>query len=300
MLLTIFMEFEMQIKSKIKLLAAAVSMTLGLGAQAALIKTDNIAVVGEGTGVGNLVLSMIDLTANKSLVFNTGLTAAGFNAQASSNFSVAIGAGDLAKLNTFLGAATDKTKVKWNISAIDNRVEFSPGGDVLWNPNGFQFTAPVGTTVAQTLAGGPTTGDAVNFGVMTNMALDYFNLHNALTGANSLAGANNVTVVAADGPQGFTTRNWGNLDNSLNFSTLGGLGGSLSYFFFHSTGINDNTGLGRVGSDKYVGNWTLDFSAAAGTTLNYTVPAAVPVPPAMLLMGSAIAGLGALRRRKTA
>ncbi|MCC6706436.1 MAG: hypothetical protein IT492_02650 [Gammaproteobacteria bacterium] len=289
----------MTMKTQLKLLAAAVGMTLGLGAQAALIKTDNIATVGEGAGVGNLVLSMIDLTANKSLVFNTGLTADSFNAQSNANFSVAIQAADLAKLNTFLGGAADKTKVKWNISAIDNRIDFSPGGDVLWSPNGFQFTAPVGTTVAQTLAGGPTTGDAVNFGVMTNMALDYFNLHNALTGANSLNGANNVTVVAADGPQGFTTRNWGNLDNSLNFTTVGELGSSLSYFFFHSTGINEDTGLGKVGSDKYAGNWTLNFDAN-GTSLAYSVPAAVPVPPALLLMGSAVAGLGALRRRKSA
>lgn len=289
----------MKMKTQLKLLAAAVGMTLGLGAQAALIKTDNIATVGEGTGVGNLVLSMIDLTANKSLVFNTGLTADSFNAQSNANFSVAIQAADLAKLNTFLGDAADKTKVKWNVSAIDNRIDFSAGGDVLWSPNGFQFTAPVGTTVAQTLAGGPTTGDAVNFGVMTNMALDYFNLHNALTGANSLNGANNVTVVAADGPQGFTTRNWGNLDNSLQFSTLGELGGSLSYFFFHSTGINDDTGLGKVGSDMYAGKWTLNFDAN-GTSLAYSVPAAVPVPPALLLMGSAVTGLGALRRRKSA
>ncbi len=54
-----------------------------------------------------------------------------------------------------------------------------------------------------------------------------------------------------------------------------------------------------MGSDKYAGNWTLNFDAN-GTSLAYSVPAAVPVPPALLLMGSAVAGLGALRRRKSA
>lgn len=289
----------MQMKTQLKALAAAVSMTLGLGAQAALISNDNIANVGLGTGAGSLVLAMVDLTANKSLVFNTGLSADSFNGQAGSSFNVAIQAGDLAKLNAFLGGAADPAKVKWNISAIDNRVDFTDGGDVLWSPNGFQTTAAVGTTAAQVLANGPTTGDAINTGVMTNMANDYFNLQNALTGANSLVGANNVTVVAADGPQGFTTRNWGSLDLGVRFDTLGVLGGSLDYFFVHGTGVNDDTGLGKVGVDKYAGKWSLNFGAQ-GTSLAYTVPAAVPVPPALLLMGSAVAGLGALRRRKSA
>ena len=45
--------------------------------------------------------------------FNTGLTAAGFDAQAAASFNVAIAGADLAKLNTFIGGVTNLNPVSY-------------------------------------------------------------------------------------------------------------------------------------------------------------------------------------------
>lgn len=87
----------MQMTHTLKALAAAVSMTLALSAQAAPISSDQInfgSNVGGGTGAGSLVLAMVDAANGKSLVFNTGLTVASFNAQSTTSFDVSIAAAD--------------------------------------------------------------------------------------------------------------------------------------------------------------------------------------------------------------
>ncbi len=288
----------MQMTTQLKAIALAVGMTLGLGAQAAQISSDQLNLgsnVGGGTGAGSLVLAMIDAAAGRSLVFNTGLTAAGFDAQSTASFNVAIQAADRTKLNTFIGGVTNLSTFRWNIAAIDNRVSDLNGnvGGPFWDSYGFQSTAKVGTAI--TPANGPDSADPAITTTLTKANV-FFNAQNSATG-NPLATGNVVVTTNAASPSAFAG-NWGsNIANSGSFNNTGLLGDSLSYFFYH--GVGADPGLGQVASDKYKGKWSLNFSAAQGTALSYTVPvAAVPVPPAVLLMGSAVAGLAAVRRRK--
>ena len=286
----------MQMTTKLNVIAAAVGLALSVGAQAAQIKTDAFnagANVGGGTGAGNLVLAMFDSTGTRSAVFNTGLTAKTFNAASAASFNVTIASADLTKLNNFI-AASPAAGFRWNIVALDNRLIDLPGdnGGPFWDPYGFQSTAAVGTVISK--ANGPNSADQGITGALTNID-SYFSAQNTKTG-NPL-GNSNVAVTAPDqGPSKFVG-NWGaNLGGSTQINNLGKLGNSLAYYFFH--GVGADSGLGQVASNKYAGNWKLDFKAGK-TSLAYTVPVStIPVPPAALLMGSAIAGLIASRRRQ--
>ncbi len=288
----------MQMTTQLKAIAVAVGMTLGLGAQAAPISSDLINLgsnVGGGSGAGSLVLAMIDAANGKSLVFNTGLNATSFNDQAGASFNVAVATADLTKLNTFISGVADLTQFRWNIAAIDNRwAEFDQDGNPFWDSYGFQTTAAVGTVVST--ANGP---DSAEPGITNSLkkANVFFNAQNSITG-NPLATGNVALTNGTNAPSAFAG-NWGNnFGGSTKLNNAGLLGQSLDYYFFHGVGVDP--GLDQVGSDKYRGQWKLDFSGAAGTSLSYTVaPAPVPVPPALLVMGSGVIGLLATRRRKT-
>ena len=288
----------MQMTTKLKAITVAVGMTLGLSAQAAQISSDLFKLgsnVGGGSGAGSLVLAMVDAANGKSLVFNTGLSAASFSAQAAASFNVAIQAADLTKLNTFIGGVGDLTRFRWNIAAIDNRVSDINGeaGGPFWDSYGFQTTAAVGTAITTSNAPDSADPGITNALVKANV---FFNAQNSATG-NPLASGNVVVTNGTSSPSSFAG-NWGNnIANSGTFNNTGLLGNALDYFFFH--GIGNDPGLNQVESDKFSGQWKLDFSGPAGTTLAYNVaPAPVPVPPALLLMGSGVVGLLTVRRRK--
>jgi len=288
----------MNMTTNLKAIALAVGMTLGLGAQAAQISSDQLNLgsnVGGGSGAGSLVLAMVDAANGRSLVFNTGLTAAGFNVQAASSFNVAIAAADLTKLNTFIGGVTNLTQFHWNIAAIDNRVSDINGesGGPFWDGYGFQTTAAVGTAISPANAPDSADPGITNALVKANV---FFSAQNTATG-NPLATGNVVVTNGTSSPSAFAG-NWGNnIANSGSFNNTGLLGDSLDYFFFHGVGVDP--GLNQVQSNQYLGKWTLNFDAAAGTALSYNVaPAPVPVPPALLLMGSGVISLLAARRRQ--
>ena len=84
-------------------------------------------------------------------------------------------------------------------------------------------------------------------------------------------------------------------DGGANFASLGALGQSLPFFAFFA----DQSGNGFFEGDftKFAGSWTLAFEAGAAS-LKYTVPAPIPVPAAVWLLGSAMAGLASIARRR--
>ena len=284
----------MQMTHKLKALAAAVTLTFALGAQAAKINTDQFPNLGSGDGSGNLVLAMLDAASGKSAVFNTRLTVDNFNAQAAGSFNVSIAAADLNALNNFIGGVTDQTRFRWNLAAISNVITDLNGdaGGPFWDGFGFQTTAAVGTAI--TTATGPNSADQAIAGVLSSAEV-FFSAQNSMTGnplaTGNVAVTNTQTVTSAFD---FSWRT--NLGGSINsFNNTGLLGQSLDYFFYSGLGSD----VGQVQSNKYAGKWTLNFAPGAGTSLSYNVaPAPIPVPAAVWMLGSGIAGLIATRRRK--
>ncbi len=284
----------MQMTHTLKALAAAVSMTFALGAQAAPINTDNVGNgLGSGTGAGSLVLAMFDRGNNRSAVFNTGLSATSFNTQAANSFNVAIAGTDLTNLNTFLGGVTNLGGFQWNIVAISHAVT-DPEGDLggpFWDEYGFQTTVKPGTVFS-----GPNTAHQ-GITVALGAAATWFSNQNSLPG-NPLAAGNVAVTTNPASPSYFDQQYKTNIDGAGDFNNAGMLGESLPYFFHHGVGVNFNV-VGQVASTKYPGEWKLDYSAGAGTSLSYNV-APIPVPAAVWMLGSGIAGLIATRRRKAA
>ena len=285
----------MQMTHTLKALAAAVTMTFALGAQAAPINTDQIGNLGAGTGVGNLVLAMYDAANARSAVFNTRITANGFNAQAANSFNVTIAAADLNNLNGFLGGVTNLAQFRWNIVAgvpVITDLNGEAGGP-FWDSFGFQSTAAPGTAI--TTANGPNSVDPFVFEALSSIGV-FFSAQNSLTG-NPLA-TGNVGVTNGVTTTSAFLQSWrNNINGAGGFNNTGMLGESLGYFFYG--GLGTDVGLGQVASTKYPGEWKLDYSVAAGTSLSYNV-APIPVPAAVWMLGSGIAGLIATRRRKAA
>ena len=288
----------MQMTHTLKALAAAVTMTFALGAQAAPINTDQIGNLGAGTGVGHLVLAMYDAGNARSAVFNTRITANGFNAQAANSFNVTIAAADRNSLNTFLGGVTNLAQFRWNVVAgvpVITDLDGLAGGP-FWDSFGFQSTAAPGTAI--TTAGptsGPNSVDPAIFEALSAVSV-FFSAQNTLTG-NPLATGNVGVTNGTTSPSAFLQSWRNNLNGAGGFNNTGMIGDSLGYFFYGGKGVD--TGLGQVASTKYPGEWKLDYSAGAGTSLSYTV-SAIPVPAAVWMLGSGIAGLIATRRRKAA
>ena len=282
----------MQMTHTLKALAAAVTMTFALGAQAAPINLDQVGNFGGGSGAGTLVLAMYDAGNAKSAVFNTGLSATSFNAQAANSFNVAIAVADLASLHNFLGGVTNLSQFRWNIGAISNvLVGLDAAGGPFWDSYGFQSTAAPDTAI--TTANGPDSADPA-IAEALGAAATFFSAQNVLTG-NPLATGNVGVTNGVTSTSAFLQSWRNNLNGAGSFNNTGMLGDSLGYFFYH--GVGADPGLNQVASTKYPGEWTLNYSAAAGTSLSYDV-APIPVPAAVWMLGSGIAGLIAMRRRK--
>ena len=274
----------MPMRIHLKALAAAVGLSLGLSAQAAIIDTDSVASgPGAGAGTGNLVLAMFDAAHTRSLVFNTGLTTSFFNLQANHSFAAAIAAADKVALQSFVNTAGNA--LKWNIAALDNEV----GANSELNLLGFQTTSSNSKPI--TGANGPTDINGV-LGAQSLIA-NFFSLQNSSTGQPLSHGSNVVVTTNPTLPTYFAAGNYdGNLVASINDSgdNTGLLGESLGYGMYSA----------NIAFVPYAGKWKLS-NDVGGVALNYTVPVAtVPVPPALVLLGSAVTGLVAIRRRKAA
>src|SRR3989344_4907297 len=106
---------------KLKTLVAAVAMVAAGAAQAA-ISTDGwnaMSGVGEGTGAGEIFLSIYDPTLNLSLVLDLNLTVGDFrynNASLINTFSVTD-----ATLQSFIASSPDQSLMKWNMGGLSNQ-----------------------------------------------------------------------------------------------------------------------------------------------------------------------------------
>ena len=106
---------------KLKTLVVAIAMAATGTAHAAAINTDGYAGgpgLGNGTGAGNLFLSIYDASSNQSLTMNLGLTASGFigsNASLINTFSV-----QDSLLRSFIAGSSNASGMVWNLGGVSN------------------------------------------------------------------------------------------------------------------------------------------------------------------------------------
>lgn len=133
-----------------------------------------------------------------------------------------------------------------------------------------------------------------NQGVIS-AANNYFQFVTAL---NAVGGTPDVTTDPAD-PR-FAAARYGVGSNIFQFATAGSVTDALAFFMMTNPARG---GTGNASVDRYeslagnIGRWTLDL---ASNTLNWTVPggAPVPLPAAVWMLLSGLAGMVAVVRRK--
>jgi hypothetical protein len=277
---------------KFKAVVAAIGLSLGLAAQAAQINGDGIPSPGiaTGTGAGNLVLSVFDVAGQRALIYNLNTTVNDFGTGVN-NLSYSD-----AGLNSFLSSISTANLggVIWNVTAISNQVDQS-GPTPVWTKFGFYTTAAPG----QILTGGPSGNGPPTIDAISNTLAsvgDYYLSNNTLNGGNGPLNTGNTAVTTpADGLAYGNTLSFGNnMGNAGNFNNTGNLGDALTFYLWH--GINDGQSFGDTATDLLPGRWQLQFNGAQAS-LTYQ---AVPVPAALWLLGSALAGMVSISRRKTA
>lgn len=248
-------------------------MKLNLKAAAALVV---LAAAGTANATPiapeGLFLSVRDATTLTSLVINLNLTTTQFRGAPTTTYTLS---GDgLADLTTYLSTVNLAT-ARWNVAG-----------------------ASLGT-IGTSLYGGLTTSSTNPAAGVQDWGTD------AIQGTvNSIANFRSLTNVGLTSSEGWSTT--GNnafytvqVGGTNITNALGNLGQSLGFYsFFADQSDPDFTGA----STAFAGNWTLNFlSGVASLTYVAGVTPPVPVPAAVWLLASGVAGLfGVSRRRKQA
>ena len=277
-----------------KIAAAVVFSALAGGAQAALV-----------TGASGLVASddaelffiAYDPTTQHTLVKDLGLSYSFLAANsASTSWFTALDLGALVTSGTGAGNFNFSTGLQWNLGvAIKN-------GSVLGAANNGAFATVNLSTSSDLAKADLQSGTTFNSARSKLSALEtaitgkagYINTHFISAGYPSAS--DNALIIEDDPAQSDAFNvSWGTnfnlqlpqLDNS------GTLGDSLAFYHWY---LDNPGGTAKVVSAQLAGVWTLSTEGV----LSYGAPevAAVPVPAAAWLFGSALAGLGIFPRRR--
>ncbi len=289
----------MNLLKKAKLATAILAAFAAGNANAALTVSDST------NGNGSLFLTAFDNTLGVGYIRDLGTTLEGFltsiswNPRTGDNTSkygvLFTNAGDQLFQTTFQNSQA--ANINWNISAHDaSNTDGGATGGAAGTPHQQRFlsTEQVGRAL---------TGNAIN--VVNNQINNITSSKQTLfvTQANSACGFEGASCAtdSSETSQGYypgRSTSWGDdfgtalagLDNTQT------LGNALEFFYF-----TNSTGSGTSQSSKFaVGNelgrakWML--SANGGLTL--TAP--IPVPAAVWMLGSALAALGGISRRRVA
>ncbi len=250
---------------KLKALAAAMTLSLSGLASAAPIDIEGLffsATNGNSGAPSSIVINLLETTTD-------------FRANA--DLSRVLFGPSLDTLSQWLGLQTDLSTVRWNIAGASIGDAFSDPPSVLYG----------GLSTSTNLDTLPEQGSG-SFNGLDQVALNFADFRTNKVNAN-LASTN--AFFAANQNQYFTPSSNG----GANFASVGGVGESLPFYaFFADQG--DNAGF-EGDFTKFAGSWTLGFDAGAAS-LSYVVPAPVPVPGAVWLLGSAMAGLAGIARRR--
>lgn len=265
------------------LLALAVSLAaISSGAHAAW---DGGSLASPFVGNGETLLVIFDENVNHQVSYAQDLGAtANFdlyhnnisNAAFSQSFTL-----DSTALSIF--STSNASDLRWAVVATHNGVA---GMDVNGPASGvgFQVTTNLPPAVK------PTTSD---IGLITTTSGGI--LQNSVNGTDLNPATNVATTQSSTtsnylGDPGYFGRQY---KQTLLFDTTAAINETLGYLEI------DRTGAGRTTNSSmtaFSGTWALDLT---GKSLAYSTPvASTPVPAAMWLMGSALAGLGSIARRR--
>lgn len=276
----------MKLKTKMKALAAAVTLVMAGSANAAIF--DDYALTGSSglpTG-GELFLNVIDLAQSKSYVLDMNVNFADFQANKYNTAYSWSKAAD-ANLQSLLGGVANSADVHWSIFAISNATTDIP---TALADLGY-LTTSSGFDANFINAGLPNAGFNGMLQVNSTLAshLQRVNMYNS----QSIDVDGSILVTNPNDPT-YLYNSIGNGDRPNLHETEVTLGQSQNFYFVGLADANlggDPNLQSRV--DQFAGTWTL----ATNGTLSYS---AVPVPAAIWLLGSAIAGLFGVSRRRVA
>jgi hypothetical protein len=268
-----------------KTLTAAVLAAASAGAFAA--SNDGLPSNGTGTGVGDLMFAYEAADGTASIVWDLADGSNDLNwtdLLAATGFTISN-----VEVSNFISANPGG---RWNIFGLTNTKTAGTGSNMIYNQAGFGVTI---NGAADPASATGNTGGKIE-GHMDSAA-------GWISAANGAGLADNGTLTAGEfDAWAFSDNNHGGSSGFLagQFAT-GLIGETLGYWTIlidntvaRGLSANDATkALGRAPFFTQLGNFTLGLD---GSLAYSTAP--VPVPAAVWLMGSALAGLGVMRRRK--
>lgn len=281
-------------KFKLKAIAAAISLVAAGGASAAI----NGGKFGMGSGQGELYFSVFDAVNQISYTRDLGITINQFQLdQSDVNFQGYEFAADALLTNFINTANASGSELVWNLMGGMDIDYSDPAEFANW---GLYFTSNAGDTSVANVSY-QQTNNALNKSALYAQGAN--SVANQTFGAGMLAWSENNSITATEG-SGYYPGPYGsnNIGNTIVVSDEAVIGQSLA---FYQAGLaldangdvvwdqDDNI----VGQIYKFGNWTL----ASNGDLSYSngvVPPPVPLPPAVLLLGSALVGLVGIARRK--
>jgi len=260
------------------LLALAVSMAaLSSGAHAEWYNGVNSDLV---TGNGELILSVWDAVTQNSYTQDLGITYEQVKAGAGFG-TIAL---DGAALSVFSSTA-NLSSLQWSVLAASNAQYSGENFDAALTKAGYITTIAPGQGQLQV-----SNNDAYNnMGLVWDRAAQY----QLDLGFGSSNPAQNPIKTVTAGGLGYANGNaWENYLEINLAKDLSGGNGETSSLWLQSFADNDGTQT----LQQLLGNVTLNISSTSAGSL--TIAPAVPVPAAFWLMGSALAGLGSIARKR--
>ena len=264
-------------KLKLKLVVAAMAFAVTGQAFAAIAPGSS--------GNGELFMSVYDGVAQTSYVRDLGVDMNTFIANGSTaGYSLNYAADSL--LTSTFNLATN-TNLLWNVAALDSTV--TPGLAYV----GQRYLSTTNSPTASFI-GVQTNSNLANFTTADN----YVTANNGLVGDfNNAINVSNVAHGPNDGYAYFGSGFQNNWRGNAKFDSTAAVGTPLSFFYLTPS---STVGLGKAtitqfGSAAGNASWKL----ATDGTLSYSVPAAVPLPAAVWLLGSGLIGMVGVARRKS-
>lgn len=284
----------------LKTLAAGVLLAVGvtnaLAASNDSVVVNNVNQFGGGTGAGDLVFAYeaIDINGSaQSILWDLS------NGADDLTFTSILSSGAFTINNPDLTAfVAANPGGRWNIFGLTNTKKSGSNNNanMTWNKGGYALTVNTGADK---------TVNAADIAPVTGGAVEGFMVNNAqwINAANNAGFPDNGTLTA--GPADAWQFNAGSTHSAAiaGQNATGLVGETLGFWTIlindtMTRGFNANAGARgaqAIASMVMLHGKPAGFTFEANGDLKY---APVPVPAAVWLMGSAIAGLGAMRRRK--